>query len=553
MAIGTWRMRLFLALVACILHVVRCDLQYELYQDAKRSPWLRALPAEREALERFIMDRAKPNVAVMFHDGSCGICRRALPEFARLAQEMQDQPVVFAHMDSSSSREPKEWLRLRGFPALFFWRSTEQLSKTRLNFKDLLDKELTVSSDVDFLVRASRQAKMGEENDPARMLAAGKTGKVLKVDLFDLSVQLDVDSGKAWFPVETLLQDGEPLPFLRVGEGVNYRGMWDFKDLQSFVRRLLRPVVARLKSAAKLDSLLEEEQWPALVLCADKVSPGFLEVVAAHQRLMRAFHASTEDGCPVRWRPASSKASQLVVYSPARQQWSPDGRAAAAVIVAGPKVVEDAGALHAWVPVNRFPGITRLSYHNFQEWLADGRHCLLVAADFGGLPEAVRANAMVYEKLREVGKPQPSASGPEVWTLGPQDRYLGVADGFLEGMDSYGVSKWRLPQVVYFLSKDRWVEDSDELTVKGLPYNLERVPQMWQVGHDISGRILSLGQWSEKLFLMYRRHPIRSSWVKCVLADGLLVFIVLAQLYMVSSWFRSLITALVSGDAVKAD
>ena len=47
----------------------------------------------------------------------------------------------------------------------------------------------------------------------------------------------------------------------------------------------------------------------------------------------------------------------------------------------------------------------------------------------------------------------------EVYRYGPGDRYLGVADGTLNGFDYFGVQADRLPRVVVFDDSEHWVED----------------------------------------------------------------------------------------------
>ncbi|CAE8604871.1 unnamed protein product [Polarella glacialis] len=227
---------------------------------------------------------------------------------------------------------------------------------------------------------------------------------------------------------------------------------------------------------------MEDERAPALVFCGPTLTPGFLEVAVAHQLQSRAFHAPDPAECPVPLKVRSG--SQLVVYSPASQQWSttPNG-AKAAVAVAGSQIVASDASLVAWAACHRYPGITSLGYKNFQDWLRTNRSSLLVAVNVHS------SNKDVERRLKETGNPR-GIGAMEEYTYKPSDHDLGVADGKLEGLSYFGVNYRDLPRVVVFEDANTWVEDITELTLDRLNLDLMKVPSLWRMSGSFKGHVL---------------------------------------------------------------
>eukprot|EP00435_Cladocopium_sp_Y103_P048643 s210_g14.t1 len=455
---------------------VCADLDVELYRTAKKSPDLTAVEGDVQKISETRMEngleflqeqRPTRHVALLLHDANCPHCRKALPELDLVAKALLKEPVVLGHVDCTSNKAAmRTHFNLKGFPCLLFWRKQPE------SLDELVGKTVVVDSDSAFLLRASRLAGLGAERDKSRLALLGKEVVILQVDGKDMTVQVETETKqKVWIPHEVLMEQGRRVPYRREEAMTKYQNLWE-KDqifglftlghligqryppdlMQNFVQRAMQPLVAKLPSSS-LESL-EKEDGHALVLCAAALSRGFLEAATNYHQTLRAFHTPS---CP-----ELGPGDHILSYSPASLQWTAvRGRAKAAVAVAGKEVTSNDTHLGQWVEQHQYPGISALTIHSVHAWLRAGRPTVLLAIKLNDLEK----NIMVETQLREVGKPTP-VGNMELYSYGPFDRYLGVADGTLEGFNYFGVAASNLPRVVVFDDPEHWVEDEDYVTAE---------------------------------------------------------------------------------------
>eukprot|EP00931_Biecheleriopsis_adriatica_P012099 TRINITY_DN113201_c0_g1_i1.p1 TRINITY_DN113201_c0_g1~~TRINITY_DN113201_c0_g1_i1.p1 ORF type:complete len:565 (-),score=107.14 TRINITY_DN113201_c0_g1_i1:29-1684(-) len=473
---------------------ISADLQRELYNEARKSDRMIEIEPDPEAVSEFLKNREQ-HVVMLLHDQSCPHCRQALPELDRIAEELKGQAIAVTHVDCSSKKSlMKEHLGLRGFPTLAFWRS-----RSRVVDEDLVGKDFVVDQDANFVLRASRLAGISEDRDKGRLALLGKTVTVRRSDQKDLSVQVEGPGRHfAWLPQEVLrTKEGQRLPYQRAEGIVKYNSRWEKPDMLHFIKHMMQPAVRRLPDFTALqDSFDELDVHPAFVYCGTQITAGVLELAATHA-LSKVFHTTEASACPV---PGSTP--RLVVYSPASQQWSAmPGQAKAAVAVAGPEVATEHEALIAWAAENRYPGIYLLGYRNFQEWLRGGRSVVLVAINM----VATEENRVAEAQLRQLGQPQPAGDALDKYSYQPEDRYLGVTDGTLEGLSAWGVQKHRLPRAVVFLNPDEWVENERLLTAQKLASDVKKIPLMFRQSSSPRGFAVWMAQEIGETYLFLDR------------------------------------------------
>jgi len=395
---------------------------------------------------------------------------------------------------------------LKGFPCLLFWRKQVE------PLDDLIGKTFVIDNDSAFLLRASRLAGLGPERDKLRLSLLGQEVLVQKADGEDMTVQVEsTKKNTVWIPHEVLLEQGRRVSYRREEAMTKYQNLWEKDRMQKFVQRAMQPLVTKM---ASLESL-EKETGHCFVLCAASMTRGFLEAATSHHQNLKAFHT-----------PSCSQfgpGDHILSYSPASLQWTAvPGRAKAAVAVAGPEVTSNDSTLVQWVQQNQYPGITALTIHSVHPWLNAGRPTVLVAIKLGDL----EANIMVETQLREVGKPT-AVGNMELYKYGPFDRYLGIADGTLEGFSYFGVEASRLPRVVAFDDHEHWVEDEDYLTAERLSEHLPRVARMWRMSGTARGHVLWIAKRVVAVYLKLDRQADSSFGYagRCLVVGVLLLLI----------------------------
>ncbi|CAK9005334.1 unnamed protein product [Durusdinium trenchii] len=363
----------------------------------------------------------------------------------------------------------KTRFNLKGFPCLLFWRQQQE------SLQEFVGASFVVDADSGFILRASRLAGLGYEKDKSRVALAGQEVTVRQADDLDMTVQVETSKQQlVWIPHEVLIDKGHRVPYRRGEAVVKYQSMWEKDMMQEFVARATLPLVTALPHGL-LGFKGLEGGGAALVLCAAAQSRGFLEVATIYHQTLKAFHAST---CP-----ELGPGDHILSYSPPSLQWTAvPGRAKAAVAFAGSQAVANDTELVNWVEQHQYPGITALTIQTVHPWLNAGRSTVLVAVKL----KDYETNTMVETQLREVAKPR-ALGEVELYTYGPSDRYLGIADGSLEGFNYFGVQASRLPRVVVFDDSDHWVEDEQYLTVERLAEHLPRVTGMWRMSNTARG------------------------------------------------------------------
>jgi len=496
--------------VSCLLCTwfARADLDLDLYKTARSSPNLKAVEASVQKISEFLnSERKKNNVALLLHDANCPHCRKALPELDLVAKALSKEPVVLGHVDSTSNKAGmRTHFNLKGFPCLLFWRKQVE------PLDDLIGKTFVIDNDSAFLLRASRLAGLGPERDKLRLSLLGQEVLVQKADIEDMTVQVEsAKKNTVWIPHEVLLEQGRRVSYRREEAMTKYQNLWEKDRMQKFVQRAMQPLVTNM---ASLESL-EKETGHCFVLCAASMTRGFLEAATSHHQNLKAFHT-----------PSCSQfgpGDHILSYSPASLQWTAvPGRAKAAVAVAGPEVTSNDSTLVQWVQQNQYPGITALTIHSVHPWLNAGRPTVLVAIKLGDL----EANIMVETQLREVGKPT-AVGNMELYKYGPFDRYLGIADGTLEGFSYFGVEASRLPRVVAFDDHEHWVEDEDYLTAERLSEHLPRVARMWRMSGTARGHVLWIAKRVVAVYLKLDRQADSSFGYagRCLVVGVLLLLI----------------------------
>lgn len=520
--------------------MARGSLDADLYNQAKQSEMMTAL-TPGESLENFTgHQRPAPSVMVMFHDGKCHICQKALPELEMAARTLQKREVDVAigHVDSTDDKSLITKFNLKGLPAVLFWRSrylAQGLSVPEAlpDAKELLSERLQVVDDDELILRACRKAGMSEEaqKKKKRLQAAGKAGIVISVDMKDQTAKINMaDLGDVWFPLEALRDmDGAPLPYDRLEVAKHFRAErtgWEREAMTKFAERMLKPVVLPLESTEHLLKQMRNETEPAFIFCGTDLTAGFREFAADIQDVAYAFQAKSPAACP-----STGPTPRVVVYSPPWQQWSAKAKTAkAAMTVAGPDVVRDDEALLRWISSHRYPGLVRLGFSNFREFVRADRHALVAAIDTG----AFASHKMVEGALLEVGRPEEIGDHRE-FTFNESSYYLGVVDGRLPGMDSYGVRPSRLPRLILMEGSDQWVEDEEEFRVEGLPQDLEKVPRLWRTSGGFAGTIVMFRKSFRKTMdeiegVVDKSFGYAGIWVvRFVLVVGLVYMAVLAQ------------------------
>jgi len=489
---------------------VSADLDVELYRTAKKSPDLKAVEGDVQKISEFLLEqRPSRHVALLLHDANCPHCRKALPELDLVAKALTKEAVVLGHVDCTSNKAAmRTHFNLKGFPCLLFWRKQPE------SLDELVGKTVVVDSDSAFLLRASRLAGLGAERDESRLALLGKEVIILQVDGKDMTVQVETETKqKVWIPHEVLIEQGRRVPYRREEAMTKYQNLWEKDLMQSFVQRAMQPLVAKLPSSS-LQSL-EKEDGHALVLCAAVLSRGFLEAATNYHQTLRAFHTPS---CP-----ELGSGDHILSYSPASLQWTAvPGRAKAAAAVAGKEVTSNDTHLVQWVEQHQYPGISALTIHSVHAWLRAGRPTVLLAIKLNDFEK----NIMVENQLREVGKPTP-VGNMELYSYGPFDRYLGVADGTLEGFNYFGVAASNLPRVVVFDDPEHWVEDEDYVTAERLSEHLPRVARMWRMSSTPRGYALWIAKRFVAVYLKLDRDANASFGYagRCVVVGLLLVFI----------------------------
>eukprot|EP00928_Gymnodinium_smaydae_P018096 TRINITY_DN16884_c0_g1_i1.p1 TRINITY_DN16884_c0_g1~~TRINITY_DN16884_c0_g1_i1.p1 ORF type:complete len:605 (+),score=98.54 TRINITY_DN16884_c0_g1_i1:40-1854(+) len=486
--------------IAALLPNARADLILEKYERATKSKYMTAL--DKTTLDEFVgAKRPAPNVMVMMHESSCGICKGALPDMADAAKELSREglPLAIGHVEKASYPEVKQRFQMPGFPHIRFWRSLsvnkeDEADSGTFNLTALVGQHVEIGEDKAFLKRACNAAGMKADKNEPRLKAVGSTGKVLEVDENDYTAKLALSGnlGQVWFPVEALRREknGVPLPYRRAWAPVKFEGAWSKDDFKRFARRMLEPIVSTMKSVADLEKDIKDSPYPAFVLCAPEVTRGFMEAATQFQLSARSYRASPA-ACPVQ-----RKGPLALIYSPAEQQWAAkggvrQGQAVAAVAVAGPDIVSNDEAMLNWFAAHRFPGMAKIGYTNFPQFVRSSEGSILAAV--GISPKYDASNRRVERELLEVLRPVRAEGGFDLYedeAGAPARRAVGVIDGSSSGLDTFGVDPSRLPRVVVFDSPHRWVEDSEELIFDGLALKLEKeLPRMWRYGTDFRGRL----------------------------------------------------------------
>jgi len=78
--------------------------------------------------------------------------------------------------------------------------------------------------------------------------------------------------------------------------------------------------------------------------------------------------------------------------------------------------------------------------------------------------------------------------------------YIGVIDGNLPGLDLFGIYQSHLPRVIVTEGFDEWVEDHLELTVSGLPGDLEKLPRLWRMRAGLVGKLIWIARQSVRSY-----------------------------------------------------
>eukprot|EP00930_Biecheleria_cincta_P026510 TRINITY_DN18677_c0_g1_i1.p1 TRINITY_DN18677_c0_g1~~TRINITY_DN18677_c0_g1_i1.p1 ORF type:complete len:589 (-),score=109.33 TRINITY_DN18677_c0_g1_i1:203-1909(-) len=481
------RVRAFLGILLSLAVTAGADLESDLYKATLAKNNMQSVEATSEAVAEFVgPKRKKSHLALMFHDASCTYCRRALPELDRIALEMKGKDIAIGHVDVTANKAGMNSLMgLKGYPALIFWR------RATANMSELLGAELRVDTDESFVLRACRHTGLSEERDKLRLQFLGKQVTVLKIDPKDITLQVEDEGGKkVWLPEEVFIAEGgQRLKNRRAEAMVLYQGSWDAHSMHYFLRRMMRPLIAEIKRMEDFSKGMAYELGPALVLCGSKLPRGFVEAATMYQLDHFAFHAKTKKACPVTVSKIPNK-SRVVVFSPSWQQWSASRDGKAAALMGTFETVDDQGMVD-WTSSHRYPGIMQLGYENFQYWLRSNRSTVLVALSFGNSKEALSIARLVEKQLRQLGKPQTSGTGVEVYSFEDSNRhYLGVVEGSLEGLDHYGVNQRSLPKVVVFESHQVWVEDDEHLRVDSLLEDMGKLPLMWRTSNTWLGAIV---------------------------------------------------------------
>lgn len=555
-----------LVLLALLVPFGAADLKGDLYNAAKHSSYLKNV--DSGTIDNFLLDRpdSAPNLLVMFHTSSCHICKGALPEFELVARDLTAKklPITFAHGEYSSDSALQERIAGLGFtgtPAMIFWRPWANASKAvskadRAELEDLVGGRVVVSDDKELMLRTSRAARMASDNDAKRLRALGADGEVVQLDLLDGTAQVRIISAegqgsKVWLPLEVLRRgDGLALPrsLRRVPPGVEYRGFWKRDLLTGFAERMMRPPVVQLNTSSMLTKAMQGEKLAGLVLCSGRVPEGFTAAAASLQGRLRSFQAADGATCPVA-PPPPGVAARLVVYSAAAQQWAPQGQKARPALVVR-DVASDAGEeeLVEWSQKHLFPGITKLTYQNFPEFVNTGRGIAMVAITVGRKSE----EHLTKRQLKEVAPPASDAGAADLYEY-PGDTYFwAVVDGTLNGLDRFGIDKARLPRVVLMEEHDVWIEDYEELTLERLSEDLKKLPKLPRQRGGLQG-FLTRRQRDAKRLLQQADHMAtalfgQAGHVGLVLIGPLVLVLLLRMLVRA---FLSLIRALFfdSGDS----
>mmetsp|Transcript_45413 Transcript_45413/g.83028 ORF Transcript_45413/g.83028 Transcript_45413/m.83028 type:complete len:557 (+) Transcript_45413:72-1742(+) len=497
----------------CLLnHTAMCaDLQGDLYRMAKQSKFLKHLTLS--TYESFIESADTSYVAVLYHIGTCHICKDALPTLELVAQDFAagEVDMTVGHLDcTADSSRIKEKLHITGFPCLRFYRR---------NMKDSSEAWLAlrgefahITADPALVVAASREAGMTKEKDNRRLALLGHEVKLQDIALEDYTVQVVLKGiGKVWLPFEAVesLSEGKPVPPFTRNEGsFQYRPKsWQRDAMQDFLLRMMRPLVTEISSAQQFAKEMLNESQAAIVLCGGEPAAPLLKVARAWQDQHRFFTAASPELCPVSQKEKDGS-PLLAVYSPPHQQWSPSGRANSAAVVAGNGMATGSwGPIASWVGVNRFPGIWDVGYLNFPELVNSPKSVVLTAIE----PNNAKENQLVLEQILRAAGPTLAAGkgGPDIYPSSNTSFQWGVVDGTLNGLDSFGISRWSLPRAVVLENKDTWVEDEDELRVFSLKEDLRRLDTIWRrragirgypivIARDVLKMWKQIDSWAEK-------------------------------------------------------
>jgi len=528
------------AAICCLLwfvfaRVAGANLEDELYHSAKRSKYLEHLSTD--TLDIFVNNPIEPYMLVLFHIGTCHICKDALPSLEMIAQKWRknELPIIVGHVDCTNNQEHwRQKYGFKGFPHLLLWHRPQENFAAHLRplveFASAPTSAVSVTKSEEHLLVAARQAKMGVEKDHLRLQGLGQAGKILKIELEDFTARLMVHtlqvSGKsAWFPLEALsYPDGSPLmTFERPDSTVHYRpASWKKEAMQDFGERMMRPTVTNLTSLAQLSKEMKDEPLVALVLCADEVSkfPGFAALAQTWKDKHRAYLASSSEACPVPGGPRP----QLVVYSAPHHQWSPEGGAVAAAVVVG----ADIDDLSSWFDKHRFPGVWIVSYTNFHQIIHASRSTAVVAVNEGKQGDHILTRRKVEKIIKDVTRPAKAKEKgqPDVYVYDANSTFWGVVDGTLNGLDAFGILATQLPRVVIF-EDDKFIEDVDELSIWNLKQGLDNLPNMMRYGSGAWGwmqtNIYKPWRQGDKLADFYGGMPLRVGFT-AALVIGVLLF-----------------------------
>jgi len=227
----------------------------------------------------------------------------------------------------------------------------------------------------------------------------------------------------------------------------------------------------------------------AIIYCGEEAPPTSLEQAAVLQSVARAYHASDAAGCPI------SEMRRVLVYSPGEQQWAGGKTKAAKAAVAifdarDARTVDE--QLLDWFGMHQYPGVLQLNIENFRN-VVKGRRRTLVAAVSPKGQDA--SHSLVANRLRQVAKPLPLADGwMDEYRYTSDDSYIGVIDGSLPGMDMFGIYLKDLPRIFITEGFEQWVEDKEELTVTGLPGDLDKLPRLWRMRSGLPGKLIWLAR-----------------------------------------------------------
>mmetsp|Transcript_121517 Transcript_121517/g.189742 ORF Transcript_121517/g.189742 Transcript_121517/m.189742 type:complete len:565 (-) Transcript_121517:135-1829(-) len=487
-------------LFVCLVHFACGDLEDQLYRAAKSSRHMTEVT--RDSFDEFLLDAKEQYLAVIFHVGSCHICKSTLPILEDLAREWEENnvPIAVGHVDSTSLQEYwKRRFNFKGYPQLALWhRGEEKFAEKAVRAKEILPdamtgayKTVTITESKERLLDAARQVFMSLANDEQRLLGLGRDAEVVQVEYDDFTAKLRVKSVSnkmVWYPMEALLlPDGSPvMTFQRPSKPFFYRPTsWKAEQVKDFVERMMRPLIVPLKSMETLKGDMKQEKLVSLILCADELSssPGFETLARAWQDKHRAYFIKSKNACPV-----DGEWPLVLSYSPENQQWHPRGRAGAAAVVAGPSIAAslDTNSLSNWFQKNRFPGFWAVDYENFHPLLHAGRDTAMVAID----DYKDEQKKEVYKILRDVVRPTAHAF-LTVFTYADNSTFWGVVDGRLAGLDTFGIHTFELPRVIIFEDKtSEWVEDERELSIWNLKAGLANVPKLVRYGEGPKGFVL---------------------------------------------------------------